>query len=460
MNSRAAVGPGRTSSDGNFLLGHLPQFREDPLTLVTELDRRGDLVRARFGPFPVYFAFHPDLVHYILVEAPDKFYKNRLAKRGLHKSLGNGLLTSDGDFWKRQRKLVQPAFHAKRIESYAQVMVDHACQMMDDWQDGATRDIGQDMMELTLGIVAKTLYDAEVSEEAHRIGEAIGVLQTYAMNRLSALLPPPEWFPTPSNLREDRALKIVNDTIMRLINERRASGEDKGDLLSMLLLAVDDDAAESSKFGGQMTDRQARDEAFTLFTAGHETTALTMTWTWLLLAQNPDAEARLHAELDSVLGGRLPTVADLSRLPYTEQVIKESMRLYPAAWMTGREPIEDVTLAGTLVKKGTPIFISPYAMHHSPRWWDEPERFIPERFADEKKLHKHAYIPFSAGPRVCIGNMFAMMEARLLLAAMAQRFVPRRVSDAPVICEPLVTLRPKDGLTMRLEARKQVVQPV
>jgi len=294
---------------GHFLMGNLPEFREDPLKLLHEVNTLGDLVRARFGPFPVFFVLHPDLVHHVLVEVPEKYYKNRLSKRALKKSLGNGLLTSDGDFWKRQRKLVQPAFHAKRIESYAQVMVDHAGRMLDRWQDGATRDISEDMMQLTLGIVAKTLYDGDVAEEAQAIGEAIGIAQTAAMSRFNSLFPPPEWLPTPLHRQEDQAIQTINDTIMRLINERRAAGEDKGDLLSMLLLAVDEDAGASGG-GRQMTDVQARDEAFTLFTAGHETTALTLTWTWLLLAQNPEAETRLHDELDSVLGGRPPTSAD------------------------------------------------------------------------------------------------------------------------------------------------------
>jgi cytochrome P450 len=434
MSKRIPPGP-----NGNFLLGVMREYnRADRLEYLTNLrNTYGDVVRMRYGPFPVYMLYHPDDVHEVLVKQASKFYKTRLTKTIFNRFLGNGLIVSDGDFWKRQRRLAQPAFHARRIESYAQTMVEYALGMLGGWRHEQTRDIDQEMMRLTMGIVAKTLFDADVSSDADEIGRAMTVIQQIANQQFNSVIPPlPEWIPTWQNRRERQAVEALDRVLARIINERRASGEDKGDLLSMLLLAEDEN-------GERMTDGQVRDEAMTLFLAGHETTSNALTWTWYLLSQHPEVEAKLHDELTIVLGGRVPTLNDLAQLKYTEMVVKESMRLYPPAWGISREPVEDVEIGGYTLEKGKPVFIIPYVQHRDPRWFDEPERFLPERWEDgfEEQLPKYAYMPFGGGPRVCIGNSFAMMEARLLLATIARHF---RLSLEPgykVEPEPMITVR-------------------
>ena len=437
---------------GNLFLGIMREYnRSNRLEYLTTLkDTYGDTVRARFGPFYVYMVYHPDDVHEILVRQAAKFYKPRQTKLIFNRFLGNGLIVSDGDFWRRQRKLAQPAFHARRIESYAQTMVDYTLRMLDSWRDGQTRDIDQEMMMLTMSIVAKTLFDADVSGDAEEIGRAMTVIQQVANEQFNSLLPPlPEWLPTRQNRREQQAVKTLDTVIGRIIGQRRASGEDKGDLLSMLLLA-------QGEQGERMTDQQVRDEAMTLFLAGHETTSNALTWTWYLLSQHPEAEAKLHDELAIVLGERAPALHDLGQLKYTEMVIKESMRLYPPAWGLSREPVEDVQIGSYTLEKGKPVFIMPYVQHRDGRWFDEPERFLPERWAEgyEERLPKYAYMPFGGGPRVCIGNSFAMMEARLLLATIAQHYRLALKPGYPVEPEPLITLRVKGGLPMMLHARE------
>jgi cytochrome P450 len=300
-----------------------------------------------------------------------------------------------------------------------------------------------------LSIVARTLFNSDVSDHTSSIGEAMRVVQENATRASRQPVQLPTWVPTRRNRRGARARLALNEIIMRVIGERRASGQDMGDLLSMLLLAMDEDD------GGQMTDKQVRDEAMTLFLAGHDTTANALTWTWYLLSQNPEAEARLHAELDSVLGGRVPTLDDLPKLRYTVMVVKESMRIYSPAWITSREAIDDVTINGYPIKKGSLVFVSPDLTHHDPHLFPEPEKFIPERFSEEneKKLPRYAYFPFGGGPRICIGQQFAMMEAALLLATIAQRYRLSLVPGHPVEMEPLITLRTRYGLRMNAAQR-------
>ena len=334
----------------------------------------------------------------------------------------------------------------KRIEGYAKAMVDYAQRMESEWESGQTRDVHHDMMRLTLGIVAKTLFDADVSGTADRIGEAVTIGLETTNKKFNRILRVPDWVPTRENQRSKQALRTIDDVVMGFIHARRASGEDKGDLLSMLLL-VDE--------AGGMSDKQARDEAFTLFVAGHETTANALTWTWYLLSQNPQAEETLHQELDRVLAGRAPSMQDLPNLPYTDAVIKESMRLYPPAWTVTRQPIVEVQIGGYTIPAGANIFVSQYVLHRDGRFFPDPDQFCPERWADnlEKRLPRFAYFPFGAGPRVCIGNSFALMEARLVLAEMAQHYQPRLVQGFVAHTEPLVTLRPRGGMPMMIERR-------
>jgi cytochrome P450 len=391
----------------------------------------------------------PDDLHDILVEHADSFYKNADytdPKRGLARFVGQGLLTSDGALWKRQRKLVAPAFHAKRIGTYADTMTAYTAALVDTWRSGETRDITKETAALTLRIVGKTLFDVDASgANAASVLSAMETIQD--MQGTLTLIP--DWIPTPVNLRRKRSLRELDRLVYGIIAERQANEGDRGDLLSMLVAARDE-------YGQPMDTEQIRNEAVTLFLAGHETTANTLNWTFVLLSQHPEIEAALHAELDAVLGGRAPTLADLEQLKYTEQVIKESMRLYPPAWSVGRVAIEDVQVGEWTLPKGTRIGIITYLTHHDPELWDQPEQFDPSRFGPEREANipKYAYLPFGGGPRVCIGNHFAMMEAKLLLAGIASRYQLRLAEGHRVEMLPRITLNPKGGLLMTLWERK------
>lgn len=433
---------------GHFLVGHLPEINRDPLKFLSKCAREyGDLVCWQFGPFPAFLANHPDLIEQVLVTQYPNFVKSSVYRRGL-RVVGNGLLTSEGDFWQRQRRLVQPAFHQERVVAYGKVMVDYTQQLIDQWRDGEIRDIHQDMMLLTEEIVSKTLFDVDIKDEAEGVQAALNAVMDFNSNLANQYFLP-GWVPTPSNLRYQRAIEQLDAIVYRIIDQRRASGKDTGDLLSLLLQVRD----ESDGTG--MSDRQVRDEAMTLFLAGHETTANAMTWTWFLLAQHPEVEAKLQEELKTVLGDRAPTVADLRQLPYTERVVLESMRLYPPVWGMSRRAVEDCVLGGYEVKAGTTVFINQWAMHRDPRFFENPEVFHPDRWADNfiKKLPTFAYFPFGGGSRICIGKAFAMMEASLLLAAIAQKFRLTLQPEYPVVVQPSLTLRPKHGMKMLVTQR-------
>jgi cytochrome P450 len=431
-----------------FPLGNIPEFSRDTLQFLLDIRQYGDLSSFKFGPFTAYVATHPDLVHQVLVTDADKARKPLGIVSALYPVLGNGLFSSDGEFWKRQRKLVQPAFHTKRIGAYGQVMVDYASALGDRWQSGQTYAIDHSMTDLTMQIIARTLFDADVSGETSEVGQTISTVLDFVNHRLDQLFPLPLWIPTAKNRDFKQAVGRLNALIYRFIDERRKSGKDNGDLLSMLLMAQGDD-------GSQMSDLQVRDEAMTLFGAGHETTAVTLTWTWYLLSQHPEVEAKLHEELARVLGGRTPTIADLPNLPYTEMVIKETMRLFPPAFTASRQMLEPITLGGYAIPKDSVVLINIYGLHRDARYFPEPDRFDPERFSpeNEKRLPKYAYLPFGGGPRVCIGNAFASMEARLILATLAQRFHLSLAPGHQVVPERKFTLRPKFGMKMVVTER-------
>jgi len=450
---------------GNFLLGSINQFSEDePAFLLESVKQYGDLVYMRLAYMQTYLLGHPDLIREVLVTQSDKFEKAPLDKKILGKFLGTGLLTSDGEFHRRQRRLAQPAFHSKRIQNYAEVMVDYANQIMAVWQDNAIMDVTEEMMHLTMLIVSKTLFDADAitgsGDTAETISSAMHDFQAVSNRDYQRGFSLPNWIPTADNRLRNRAAAAFNKVMDQIIAERRhtaVNGQvaDTGDLLSMLMLAVDED-------GAMMDDKQLRDEVATLFAAGHETTSNALSWTWYLLAQHPEVEAKLHGELDNVLAGRQPTLADLPNLPYSLQIIKEAMRLYPPAWiLNGRLALEDAEIGGYTIPKGSTVFISPYVMHHLPQYFDEPEAFRPERFTTEfeKSLPKFAYMPFGGGARVCIGNAFAMMEAQLILAAIAQRFRLELATDDPVQYKAQITLIPANDFKMRLVERETAVAP-
>ncbi len=433
---------------GSMLL----QVQRDPIGMLMELAHEyGDIVHFQFLTDHIYLLNHPDHIKEALT-AQDrnliKGYALQLAKN----LLGEGLLTSEGAFHHRQRRLIQPAFHHQQIASYATTMVQYAAHARNRWKTGATLDIHKEMMRLTLAIVGKTLFDADVEGEAEEIGKALTeVLE--GLNRTTTL---PfgeilEKIPIPVNRNYQHARERLDATIYRIINERRARGEDHGDLLSMLLTAED---AEGDGVG--MTDKQVRDEALTLFLAGHETTANVLTWTWYLLSQNPEAERRLHVEVDSVLEGRLPAVEDVSKLQYTRKVLAESMRLYPPAWVLGREAIAPLRIGNYDIPTGAGILMSQYVVHHDPRYYPNPYRFDPDRWTSEteKKLPRFAYFPFGGGPRSCVGEQFAWMEGILLLATIAQEWQMRLAPGHQVAMLPRITLRPRYGMRMILARRK------
>jgi len=437
-------------------LGHLTKFRRDPLGLLLDSAREhGDVVHLRFGPQDIYLLNHPDYIRDVLVTNSRNFVKSRgleMAK----KFLGESLLTSEGEFHRRQRRLAQPAFHRPRINAYAAVMVDHASRTEERWQQGETLDIWQEMMRLTLGIVGKTLFDADVESEASEIGRALtSVMQLFERitNPFAGLL---DKLPLPSNVRWLKAKHRLDSTIHRIIDEHRASGVDRGDLLSMLMAAQDEEGD-----GGMMTDAQLRDEAMTLFVAGHETTANALTWTWYLLSQHRDVEARMHAEIDSVLEGRIPITDDVAKLRYTEMVFAESMRLYPPAWTLGRRVLNDYTVGEYVLPAGSIVLTSPWVTHHDARYFPEPFKFDPERWTPEARESrpKFSYFPFGGGPRVCIGEQFAWMEGVLLIATIAQGWKMRLAPDQIVEPKPMITLRPRYGMRMVIEEREGVSTP-
>jgi cytochrome P450 len=434
---------------GHFLFGNLGDFARDRLGFFQRCARDyGDVVRMRLATYRAYYFNHPDAIEQILVTQNHHFIKHR-ALRMNRLVLGKGLLTSDGPFWLRQRRLAQPAFNRQRIAAYGPAMVGCTERMLAGWHDGEARDVHADMMHLALHIAAETLFGADVGAEAGAVTAALSQAMASFDRRLRSAILIPRWVPTPMNLRVKRIVRQLDAIIYRFIEQRRRSGVERGDLLSLLLHARDTDD------GTGMTDKQLRDEAMTLFLAGHETTALSLSWTWYLLARNPEAEAKLHAELAAVLGGRAPAVADLPRLPYTGRVVQESLRLYPPAYGMGREAIRDCEIGGYPVPKGMTIFLAQWVVHRDPRWYDQPEKFDPDRWADglEERLPKFAYFPFGGGPRLCIGNTFALMETALVLATVAQRYRLELVPDHPVVPWPSMTLRPKHGIKVVLRRR-------
>jgi cytochrome P450 len=428
-------------------------FREDPLGLLSRAARSGDVAYFRAGPFRVYVLSHPELVRELLVVRHRDVKKGR-GIQALKELLGEGLLTSEGEFHRKQRRTIQPIFHNRRIAGYAASMVDLAERTGDRWVDGTTIDAHREMFGLTLAIVGRTLFDADIeADDAREVGEALGTGLRLFDRLMSPFAPILSRLPLPGTRRLNEALARLDAVIYRMIEDRRARGAHGDDLLSMLLRARDEEGD-----GGGMTNRQVRDEAMTIFLAGHETTSVALTWTWYLLSQHPAVEAGLHAELDEVLDGRPPTLDDLPRLPVTESVLTESIRLYPPAWVLGRTPIVDVELGGYRIPAGAALVTSQWVIHRDDRWFEDASSFRPDRWSDDMRaaLPRYAYFPFGAGPRICIGEHFAWMEGRLLLAALARRWRLRLVPDHPIAIAPQVTLRPAHGMRMTLERRAGV----
>jgi cytochrome P450 len=434
---------------GHFLVGNLPDFARDLLAFHEKCrDEYGDVVRLKLGPRTVYVLNHPDFIHEVLVANHRNFIKHSFFWRHVTAIFGSGLLTNEGDSWLHQRRLMAPAFHRDRITAYGQTMVAYTERMLEQWHPGEVRNLHHDMMRLTLEIVGKVLFDADVGADADAIGRAFDAVTDEIAARFRRPIFIPDWIPIPGNLRYRAGVAALDRLVYRMIAEHHANGAAGTDLLSVLMQTRDED-------GKRMNDEQLRDEAVTLLLAGHETTALALSWTWYLLSLNPDVDARLHDELEQVLAGRSPAPADMPSLRYTQQVIQESMRMFPPAYGIGREAVRDCEIGGYHVPAGTTLFMSPWLLHHDARWFPEPKRFDPDRWSDglADRLPRHAYMPFGGGPRICIGNTFAMMEAVLLLATIAQRFRVAPVTSDPVTPFPTITLRPRGGVTLRIAAR-------
>ncbi|MGB8851782.1 MAG: cytochrome P450 [Candidatus Acidiferrales bacterium] len=435
------------------VLGVALQLRRDPLGLLTRVAREyGDISHIPLLLQSRILINHPDLIEDVIVRQPQKFDKGPGIKGAATRLLGEGLLTSEGELWRRQRRLAQPAFHRQRIAEYAQTMVEQALAHIRNWREGDVREMADEMMALTLVIAVKTLFGTEFTHEAGRVGKSVTLLMRYQIQRLRNPFKFSEKWPTPANRRADRAYEYLNSLVYGIIEDRqrrRASGvAPTDDVLSLLMDAMDED-------GSQMSSKQLRDEVMTLFIAGHETTAVTLGWAWHLLAQNPGVEQRLADELRTVLSGRTPSMDDLPRMPYLDAVIREVLRLYPAAYIIQRTSTEPIELGGYHFPANTTVLMSQWVMHRDPRYFDAPEEFRPERWLTgiADRLPAHAYFPFGGGPRRCIGQIFALTEAALVMATLAQNFRFVESDGTNVATEPLITLRAHGGIPMTLERR-------
>jgi cytochrome P450 len=435
------------------LLEPLREFQRGPLPFLGRLfEQQGDIVQFRVGPRWVTIGRHPDYVEHVLVQNAKNYNKQTRGYRMLRKVLGTGLLTSESDFWRRQRRIAQPAFHKQRIASFAGAMTRAATRMIDTRWTAASRekrgiDVSEEMMRVTLEVVSETLLGIDAGERAETVGWTMPVILEHVVYQITHPLSPHEIVPTPRNLRYRRAKQALDGIVASIVRERRTSGpKGGGDLLDMFMEVRDEETGET------MSDRELRDEVMTMYLAGHETTANALAWTLYLLAQHPEWEARVRAEVDRVLGGEPATFESLMRFDLVRRVIEESMRLYPPVWMIGRNTIAEDAISGYRIPKGRLVFISPYYTHRHPAFWPDPERFDPDRFLPEnvRSRPKLAYIPFSSGQRKCIGDQFAMMEAELILATVLQRARLTLVEGQRIVPQTAVTLRPEHGIQMQV----------
>ena len=436
---------------GNFLLGNLIDFAKNPLSFMTRCVREyGEIIPLHLGQRKTILLAKPEYIQQILKDR--EIFTKPMALKSMHALLGQGLLTSEGETWFRQRRLAQPVFHQKRINNYGEVMVKYTQKMLADWQDGEIKNIQIEMMRLTFNIVMKTLFNSDASEEeAHDVTRAMQVSADWMIAQRKSLIPFPEQFPTPSNLRYHKAIQKLDKYIYRIINERRSTAEeDQGDLLSMMMQVRDEDD------GIQMNNKQLRDEIATLIFAGHETSANTLAWTWMLLSQYPETQTKLQQEVREVLGDRPPQVTDIPALHYTSMVIKEAMRLYPVVWNIIAETSKECKIGNYQVPADCTVIASQWVMHRWERYFTDAELFKPERWAGdlEKQLPQGVYVPFGGGPRTCIGKNFALMESVLLLATIAQKFEINLIPDQSIIPEPTITLQPKNGIKVLLKNMK------
>jgi cytochrome P450 len=435
---------------GYPLIGNLLEFRKDRLGLLQRMAHEDDVCGMHFGPFSCILFNKPEHLHNILVEHAYDFDKGMTIHRVFRSVLGNGIICSEGDFHRHQRKLMAPSFQPRRIASYADIMGYYGERIQQTWTDGAIIDVGEHMTNLTMSIIGKVLFDADVFTETDELGVAMTTVSTYVTHGLARLLPLPYSWPTPGNRRTDKAVQVLRNHIRRFIDERRSNPTEHNDFLSMLLQARDED-------GQPMSNEQVMAECLILFLGGHETTATALTWTWYLLLQHPEWYQKIQEGVDRVLQGRTPTYADLAHLPYCLQVFKEAIRLYPPVYAITRQALHDVEIDGYRVPKNWFVMLIPYTLHRREECFPEPEKFDPERFTPEreKQLPRYAYLPFGAGSRICIGMYFALMEGQLLLATLVQRVSFSLVPGQTIEPDPVhhLTLRPSKAVHVTVKRR-------
>ncbi len=451
QKSRAVILPRHKAAPGprgHLLLGSARDIQRDPLRFGLAMTQQyGDIVRIRLLLWSAYLVNHPDGVKHVLQEHQQNYNKDLYPYQIFKPLLGRGLVTNDGESWLQQRHLMQPAFHRKRLAAFGTLMTQATLAMLDRWQNFAGHDqpldVGAEMLHLTLYIVGKALFNIDLSDETFIVGQAITTVNKLLSDYIYAPFPSLN-VPTLRHRRLQVACRTLDKVVNGIITQRRRQNTDTGDLLSMLLVARDEGTGQG------MDDQQVRDELITLLIAGHETVSTALTWTWYLISKHPEVERHLHAELNTVLGGQIPTVDHLAKLPYTRTVLEETLRLYPPAWVFGRKAVADDEIGGYFIPANSMIVLSPYITHRHPAFWDNPEVFEPERFTPERSASRphYTYFPFGGGPRMCIGSNFALMEMQLILATVAQHYKLRQVPGHPVEPEALLSLRPRYGLPM------------
>jgi cytochrome P450 len=449
----AQKGPLAPAPPGVPFFGSLPKIRKDNAQTFLEGWRAyGDVVRYPVGLFDIYCVAHPDDVKHILQSNHQNYKHPEFLNRKLREIVGDGLVTTEGDYWRSQRRLCQPAFHRQRIASYCTLMTDTTSEMLDTWKpfvdSGEPIDMRSEMMHISLSILAKALFGADWTQELKVMEPVVTVANEHADRRLLTAVDMPLWMPFPKYRQFLKARETFDEIVYGLIRERRADGEDHGDLTSMLLSAKDEETGET------MSDTQVRDELMTFLMAGHETVSAGLAWVWYLLSKNPECWDRVVEEVTTVLDGRVPTIDDLPNLKYVSMVIDETMRLYPPLFVLPRTPIEGEMIGGYYIPSGsTFLALCPYVTHRHTDFWDNPEGFEPERFTPErvKERHRFAYFPFAAGPRKCIGDYFALIEMQIIVAMVAQRYRPDLLPGFPVTPQPAISLRPRHGLQMTVK---------
>lgn len=450
MTAKVPPGPA-----GSFLFGSLYDFRTNPLQLLLDMCREyGDVCRFRIGLQNLYLFNHPDYISHILVDRDKKYKKSRLDIQALAPIIGQGLLLSEGDLWKRHRRLLQPLFSQQQFEAYGQIVTDYTAEMLERWssqaQSGEAFDLAGQVTDLTMRVIAKTILGLDFAGTDKELTEAIEFATDHANSSMETIVPIPDWVPTPSHLRFERAKGVLNKMVNDLIDQRRRGNLESKDLLTLMMRTRDEETGEG------LSDAMLRDQVMTFFLAGHETTAQTLKWLFVMLSRHPHVDQQVHSEVQRVLGGRAPTFAEAGKLEYTRMVIQEVMRLWPPAWLMAREAVLDDEVGGYHVPAGTQVVFSQWVMHRHPAYWENPEGFDPERFSPERSAGRShgIYFPFGAGPRVCIGSTFAMMELLMIVPMIVQKYRLDLMPSPAVAPKPTITLRPLHGVPVRARPRQ------